>query len=500
MKQTVLDRAIGWVAPGAALRRLRQRAAIDIATRGYDAAQIGRGNASWFTPSTSGDAENGAAARMLRDRMRDLVRNNPHAANAISALVTHSVGDGIMPRTKDKKVMALFNQWAESCDADGALNFYGMQALIARSMFESGDGLVRKRRRKASDGLPVPLQLQAFEPDLIDNTKEGVLPNGRKAIQGIEFDAIGRRVAYWMFTEHPGNTHFSNYFSIDSKPIPAADIAHAYRKTRTSVRGVPWGTSAMTSLYDLREYENAELVRKRLEACMVGVVTGGDDDGLGIEPGEEAKRAGVYDADGAVVERFEAGMFLHAHGGKDIKFSQPAVTDGYDAYKDSMLHTIAAGFQVPHALLTGRLDKVNYSSSKIGLENFKKVISEVQWNYLIPMVCDPIWKWFIEAAYTAGLIDSMDHPVKWSPPRFYSADPERDVRALMMEMRAGLKPWSAAIAEMGYDRDETLAEYERDNADFDRLGLIFDGDPRKMSQAGQTQQSQPGEPDGDNTS
>lgn len=36
------------------------------------------------------------------------------------------------------------------------------------------------------------------------------------------------------------------------------------------MRGVPWGTPAMTSLRDLSEYEGAEILRKKLEACLVG--------------------------------------------------------------------------------------------------------------------------------------------------------------------------------------------------------------------------------------
>lgn len=487
MTQTVLDRAISWIAPAAGLRRLRQRAAIETFVRGFDAATIGRGTASWRPTSTSADAEIGAAGPLLRNRMRDLVRNNPHAANALSVLVTHAIGTGIVPRTKDKRVNDLFKKWVSECDADGVLNFYGIQALAVRGMFEAGDGIVRKRVRRASDGLTVPLQLQVLEADMIDASKNGDLGAGRSAIQGVEFGAIGKRTAYWIHPQHPGNAHFIGTMTSQSKPIPASDIAHVYERSRPQVRGTPWGTAAIVPLFDLRHYEDAELLRKRLEACMVGVVTGGEDDQLGISVDTTTKKAGVYDASGAVVEKFEPGMFLHAHGGKEIKFNQPASAGGYDAYKESMLHTIAAGFRVPHALLTGRLDKVNYASSKVGLEHFKKVISEVQWNYIIPMLCEPIWQWFLEAAYLAGKIDSMDHPAKWSPPRFYSADPERDTKALMAEVRAGLKPLSAAIAEMGYDRDEIFAEYDEDNKELDRLGLVFDSDPRRMSGNGQTQ-------------
>ncbi len=500
-KANIIDRAIGWVSPGSGLRRVRQRAVMEMLTRDYDGADRGRLKSSWKARSTSADAEIAKAGRILRDRMRDLARNNPHAANAISVLVTHAIGDGIVPRTKDKKVNELFSEWCRVCDADGQLDVYGIQALAMRGMFESGDGLVRRRRRRAEDGLPVPLQLQVLETDLIDSTKEGTLSGGGIVIQGIEFDAIRRRRAYWMFGSHPGNSFFDPLTSIVSKPVPAEDIAHVFEKQRTQVRGAPWGAPVIADLHDLASYEQAELVRKKLESCLVGVMTGGDiDDPIGMPmSGQDGKPlpTGIYNAQGERVEKFAPGMFYNAVGGKDIEFSQPAATGSYDAYKTAMLHTIAAGFRVPHALLTGDLRGVNYSSSKVGLEGFKRTISALQWQCIIPMLCEPIWRWFLESAYLAGKIDHLNHPAEWSPPRMYSADPARDVAAQLAEVRAGFRSRSSVVSETGYNPDDVMAEQAADNEKADKLGLVFDSDPRRMSQAGQTQQKPSGDTIGD---
>ena len=463
---TVLDRTIGYISPEAGLRRVRHRAALEIMSRGYAGAETSRLKSGRRAPSTSADAEIARAGRTLRDRMRDLARNNPYAAKAIHELVTHAIGDGIIPRSKNKKLNKLFAEWSKVCDADGDLDFNGVVNLTAREMFESGNGLVRRRRSSLADGLPVPLQLQVLEPDLIDTSKEGVLSDGGRIIQGIEFDAIGRKRAYWMFGSHPGNSFFDPKSTIVSKPVPASEIAHAFEKQRTQVMGAPWGAPAMADTYDLASYEQAELTRKRLEACLVGVMTGGDEaDQLGMPMGDangKPTRPGIYDVNGRRVEKFEPGMFYNAVGGRDIEFSQPAVTDSYDPYKASMLHTIAAGWRVPYAILSGRLDKVNYSSSKIGLEGFRRTISAVQWLIIIPMLLQPIWNWFCEAAYFAGIINTPSVPVEWSPPRFYSADPLRDVNARIKEVRAGFRSLSSAIAETGENPDDVLDEIESD--------------------------------------
>lgn len=93
-----LDRAIGAVAPRTALKRVLARQSFEAISRGYDGAAKGRRTDGWRTSATSADAEVAIAGALLRDRMRDLVRNNPHAAKAVSALVNNIVGSGIIPR------------------------------------------------------------------------------------------------------------------------------------------------------------------------------------------------------------------------------------------------------------------------------------------------------------------------------------------------------------------------------------------------------------------
>lgn len=495
-KANILDRAIGWVAPGTAARRLKDRAVMDVLIRGYDGAVRDRLKHSWRVQATSADAEISRAGSLMRDRMRDLVRNDPYAANALSVLVTHAVGPGIVPRSKDKRVNELFAKWMKQCDADGHLDFFGIQSLAVSEMLESGTSIVRRRRRLPSDGLAVPLQLQVMEVDHLDVSKSGELTGGRRVNYGVEYDVIGKVVAYWLYPQHPGNTSLLSSTSLDSKPVTAEDIAFGFVKQRAGQsQGVPWGHAAITKLYGLQTYEDAELVRKKLEACMVGVVTGGDDEALGLPIGDN-EIAGVYNADDEIVERFEPGMIYHAKGGKDIKFTQPAATANYDAYKTSMLHTIATGFRVPHALLTGRLDQVNYSSSKIGLETYRRTIDDLQWKVIIPMICQPLWDWFCEAAYFAGKIKSRKVDVEWTPPRFPSADEAKDVAARVMAMRSGLLNPLTAIAETGYTPEEVISGYVEWNKLLDDSNLTFDSDPRRMSQAGQTQQAAADTPPG----
>jgi len=479
-KINLLDRAISYVAPATAVRRVARRAMMAELQRGYTGADRGRFRGGWQTRATSADTEIAASGQLLRDRMRDLVRNNPLAANAVGLMVTHAVGDGIVPVFKDPKVKDVFQRWSKR------VNFYAVQALAVREMIEGGEGLVRPKWQRFGSA-EVPLRLQVLEADQIDSRKDASFGGAsQNAIQGVEVED-GEPTGYWLFKDHPGSKLLGGLGALQSTLVPASEIAHVYEKQRTQVRGVPWGSPTIANLHDLEEYRTAERMRKRLEACLVGVMTGGEgDDTLGLPMGS-GQQPGIYDVHGQRVEKFSPGMFYNAVGGRDMKFTQPAVTGDYASYINAEEHVIAAGFRMPHFILTGRLDGVNYSSSKVGIEVFKREISQLQWLSIIPMLCDPIIGWFLDAAYLAGAIDSPDVSYDWVPPRFYSADPQRDLNAQKGEVRSGFKSWSAAVAERGEDPEATALQIAADNARFDRLGLKLDVDGRVMSQAGQLQ-------------
>ena len=205
-----LDRAIGAVAPGAGLRRARQRQAMAILVRAYEGAKLGRRTEGWIAAGTGANAEIAPAIARLRDRSRDLVRNNPYAAKAVTALVSNMVGTGLQPRARAAtpelaaEADRLWAAFAAAADADGLTDFAGLQALIARSLVESGEVLVRLRERRVEDGLPAPLQLQVLEADHLDSSRTEELRDGGFVLQGIEFDALGRRRAYWLYPTHPG--------------------------------------------------------------------------------------------------------------------------------------------------------------------------------------------------------------------------------------------------------------------------------------------------------
>ena len=484
VRLTLLDRALASVAPRAAAKRYAARVSLANLARAYEGASRGRAGQSWRTTAASADSIVGADGPLLRERSRDLSRNNPYAAKAVQVLVNSIVGYGIRPRAKstNKRVVAKLNalwaEWAAVCDADGHTNFDGVLGLAVREMIEGGEVLLVRRWRRAGSGLPLPFQVEVREAEHFDDSRVSLGSEARIS-QGIEYGPDGRRRAYWLHPEHPGDNFRSFYGRGGSQRVEASEVAHLFERQRTQSRGVPWGAPAMLAIRDHDDWMLSERVRKKTEACMVGVVIGEDT--------EQSASPSLTGVGGKPVEGFEPGMLAYASGAKDVRFNQPATTTGIYEWSSVSAHMIAAGYRVPYELLTGDLRQVNFSSSRVGMNEFRRMVELLQWQTVIPMACEKVWAWFCEAAFLEGLIPVPHVPAEWDPPRFESVNPMQDAQADLLEVRAGFASVPQMIGKRGYSPDDVLREQSEHLAAAAAVGLVLDADPAQVTKAGQAQ-------------
>jgi lambda family phage portal protein len=505
----ILDRAISFVSPTRALDRARSRIGLEYAGEiqkrleeraerfGYEGATAGRRVHGWYAPSTDANVELMGSLIWLRNRSRDLARNNPHAAKALEELTGHAVGTGIIPQAKtgdealDKIIDGEWPYFAEQCDTPQRLDFYGMQALVMRSAAESGEALVRYRPRLPQDNLRVPLQLQLLEADFLDQTRTMGLVKGH-VMQGVQFDDLGRRIAYWLFSYHPGGVLILNpRGGIISQPVPAEQIMHIYRLLRPGqVRGVPWMAPSMMAFRDLDDYCDAERVRKKIEACVSAFVTQPE--------GMAGTSLGIKDTNPNLkqqVESFTPGMVEYLKPGEDVKFNNPVASGGYREYVMTESQRIAAGLNMPYELMTGDMSQVNYSSYRAGMLSFRATIEGYRWLTLVPMFCAPTRKRFIQTLILLGKIPAKAigdpklnlYATQWTAPKFESVDPLKDTMADLKRIRMGVLTLEQAIVAAGEDPDRQLQDIARINAKLDKLEIILDCDPRNTTDRGQEQ-------------
>jgi lambda family phage portal protein len=480
-----IDRLIMFIAPSWGRSRVQAR----VLARHFEAASIGRRTSGWSRTFTDANrAAAGTTLDRLRAQGRDLVRNNPWARRGLRRIVTNTVGWGIKPKANGRnadRISDLWKRWAETtqCDATGRLTMYGLQKLVMRTIVESGEVLILRRIR-LQDGLAIPMQLQVLEPDFIDTSKDGVRGVDGPIIQGVELDSAGRRVAYWLFDEHPGGG--TPVFPV-SRRIPAAGVLHVFDQERAGqVRGPSWFASVDVRLHDFDEFEDATLMKQKIAACMAAFVT--DLDGTGAALG-----AGGTDLQtNQPIDSMEPGMIVHLPTGKQVEIASPPQATDHQSFSATALRGVAAGLGVTYEDLTGDYSQVNYSSARMARIAHNADVHDWRWNMLIPQFCVPVWDWMIDMLILTGQVAVVDAPATWTPPPLPMLDPGKEAEATKQAVRMGQMTPDEMVREQGLDPDEHWTEYAESIKRLDKLRIVLDSDPRKTDNAGKKQRAEAG--------
>lgn len=456
--------------------RILGREAKPVATRSYEGAtpsarRFGAGAAS-FGPWAN---EASAAREPLQRRARHFHENNPLAHSGVSAWVNAAVGAGITatsqhPDPETRKILdAEFRRWTRRADLEARSSFEGLQAAAVKAERIDGEALFRF----------VGDQLQQIPAEQLDMSMTRDLGGGRLIANGVELDADGRRVAYWI---HPAKP--SDQFPTYAPPVrvPAEDVIHVYRPTGPgAVRGVSALAPILLRLAELDATEDAYQVAAKVSALLSVILSNAND-----MSGEDPLPEGVS---------LEPGAILKLAGGWNVNTIAPQQVQQIGEFLSHMTRTIAAGLDVPEHLLTGDLRQANYSSLRAGLVAFRQKIEAYQFQCLVPQMLDPVWRRVMAEAVLSGRIGadlSEDlFAVEWIPPAQPWVDPLKDANATLALLKGGLMSRRQAVAQLGYSVDELDSEIAADRAREAALGLKFNNEAKSNGNT----DSEPGEGD-----
>jgi lambda family phage portal protein len=455
---------------------------------GYDGGGYRRRIKGWTPVQYTTNTILTASGTTLRARTRDVLRNNPHANAACESFVANLIGTGIKPSslfTEDadlrEGIMRLWMDWTDECDADGIADFYGMQTITARALFEAGELFVRYRNRKSADGFLVPLQIQLLESDMCPYWMNMQAPNGNWIMNGIELDFLGRRAAYWFYPIHPGDMPIEQTANLDPVRVPASEVLHIFKCTRPGqMRGVPLITPALIRLYFLDQYDDAELERKRIAAMFAGFITSATpEDVVPIDGLDETS-----DQEGIGLSGLEPGTLQTLLPGEDIKFSEPADVGGtYEAYQYRQQLAVFGALGIPYSLCTSDLRRANYSSLRGSIVEYRRKLEQFQHNIFVYQMCMPIYKRWLDAAVLAEAlpIEASDYMLrqsdyqrcKWIPQRNDWVDPLKDRQAEKLAVDSGFKSRSDVVEAEGNDPEQNDLRIKADAEREEALDLVF---------------------------
>ena len=487
-----------------AKKRKQQTAQAAPRRRMYQGAQFSRLTADWVTSNTSADSEVYGSAQKLRDRARQLCRDNDYARQALRAIEGNVIGQGIPFQSQvrmqrcgklvsgiNDAIETAWRQWSQAryCHTGGKLGFADIERLIIRACAESGEVFIRMVRQTFGGGT-IPLALEVLEADQLDDGLNGRSQQGNEIRMGVELDGWGRPIAYHFLAYHPGDYQFSNQqiSTQRHKRIPAEEIIHLYRSERPGqTRGVTWFASAIQRLHHLAGYEQAEVVRARASSALMGFITSPEGELIGDDV-----------MDGERVSNFEPGVFKYLNPGESVTVPSLDSPDGqFEPFLRAMLRAMAAGIGCSYETISRDFSQTNYSSSRLSLIEDRDHWRILQ-SWIIENFHQRVFHEWIELAVLSNALALPGYELaperfkvaRWMPRGWAWVDPAKEVQAYKEAVRCGFKTLGDVIAEQGGDLDELLLARQSELAMLDQMGIVVDSDPTQVTGAG-LQQMQP---------
>lgn len=473
-------------------RAARKKAAASQTSARYDAAGTGRRLAGWKAPS-SGPNKALSGLTKIRDRVQDVIRNEWAGEGSVQKWTTTLVGTGIVPRWQDEAIEELFAEHVKVCDADGVLDYYGLQALIVRTWIGPGECFIRRRNRSLRLPLPVPVQYQIIESDycpLLDSDSWPGMPAGNRIVQGVEFTKFGERAAYWFYKEHP-NDGPRQPTQNDLIRVPASEVRHVFEVKRPGqVRGVSSLVPILVRLRNTGNLEDAVLDRQQLANLFAMFITRAlPEEWDDIEFDSDTGLPKFYGSDGQPMAGLEPGIAQELRPGEDVKFANPPGSGvDFAPYLRSTQLGTAAGQGLPYEIFSGDIANISDRTLRVVMQEFRRFAQQRQWHTIIPMACQGMVEWFADAAVLAGKLPLSKRKAarnpEHNPQGWEYIHPVQDIEGKVLAIDNGLTSRDRVISEQGNDPRKIDKERADAKKRADALGLAPPPPPAGASSTG----------------
>lgn len=472
----IVERAIASISPEWSLRRELARVKLDALSR-YRQLVPSRDRRLLpaITDTESRQLEWHDRLRVIA-AVRRLGRENPLFSGILNTFCVNVVGPGIRPlpasgdRKFDEEAALLFDDWSESPDLRGMMNFAEFQRILLRTVLTDSDCGVLL----TSGG-----QIQGIEGDCIQTPARFASREGFSICQGVQFDpSTGAPERYWVLRRRNGKD--CQFDQTSARGIDRRYFIHVGDVDRfSSYRGLTPAFAALDWLRDLDEICDFTKFAFKIQSIFAIALTGGDDEsskpGLagymrGDDAGEKRQMPQLDLKKGSIID-------LSAYNAKDLKTIAPT-TPGpqFAAFSEFIANMIGLSFGLPLDLVTCRLHEGNYSSQRMVFRVSMKTFLQ-KWR-MLTVACRRIYAWKVGGWIREGRLRpgrDCRYPLyaRWSLPIPESADPEKEVYASLWAEAAGYSDKDSECLARGRDRREVAERQAEVIREMESMKLPF---------------------------
>jgi capsid protein len=415
----------------------------------YDAAQSsGMNYQHWGAGADALDADSAnskAVRQKLSQRARYETENNGYGKGITLTQANYVVGRG--PKLRMQTKSAGFNAMVEA-----AWNRWAKKVKLARKLRTAIKAKVRDGEAflvaKVNPGLadPVKLDLSAVECEQV--TTPYLPPGAENQVDGIDFDAMGNRIAYKILKQHPGAAAWI-YPDTEAETVPAKFVCHLFREDRAGQnRAVPELTPSLNMFPVARRWREATVVSAENIANISLFL----------------KTQGPSNTDPDVVRPFstlpiDKGMMValpYGHEAFQPKPEQPSAN--YDMLNRATLCEEARPLNMPYNIAACDSSDYSFSGGRLDhLTYFQSV--DVEQSELEDEILEPVFAlWFAEAVLVYGWAVPTDPAPahSWNWPARPQIDDQKTASARQTDLATGVRSLRRIYEEDGYDFDDEL--------------------------------------------
>ena len=486
-----IDRLVGLFSPERELRRKFYRSKISSLNKRqaqYAAAKSNRMTGAWSPLNSNINDVIANSATNIRARVRQLVRDFPYFTRAVSVLSDYTVGSGIMfqSRVKDtegkldkgtiQKIEDGFNFWADEADIGGKLHYYEIMELAKRQDLENGEFIVVKSFSRRPRYIPFGLKL--YESEWLADQMSRKLPDSRGFSQGIEYNKKTGKILAYHFTDP------DSYMGKTTR-IPAADVVHGFQMLRPGqLRGVSPFAPAILVAHDLSDYMDAEIDAAKMASKYLAFIKSPN-------PLERQLNVSTDSETGQKIDEIENAIMEYLRPGEEIEIaSNPRPGTNFPPFVKLILTMVSVTLNIPYELLSGDYAGMNYSTARTVRNDFAHQLKPIATRH-IRHYGMPTFKEFLNQAVLFGKLDLpgyFENPAQytaseWQPPGMESIDPLRESKALVEDIKAGLRSKTEIAKARGRDIEDIYNEIANEKQLEDDLELEFSLDKQSTAVA-----------------
>lgn len=487
----LLDKAIAFVAPKAALHRMQAREALHQFR--HHAAAPGRERPR--TPAVGNMSPNTSSAQ--RDRVqlmweaRELVDNFALVKGLLLKLALYTFGSvRYEPQTTSDEANAAykkyFEDWTKVCDISGRHNLTSLLNLYFIAMLRDGDTGVNMRLTDKG------WRLQSVEADRIGRPTDTT--GGETHIGGIDFDPeTGTPLAYHVF-ERSREGMYRNPVE-----VPACQFIHLFDPLRVDqARGFTALDAAIDTARDIYDIFRFEKFAVKWASAQTGVVKTEEGEGEWTEGGD-------VDGDGNRLESIEFGKVNYLRNGEDIstfRSERPSAT--FSGFMEALQRDICFSLGIPYGFFINN-SSLGGAAGRLDSQQANRVCSRFQEFFkdkFLERIKDAVIAYGISFGGLPAVPDWKSG--KWQFPAWPSADVGRESSANIEEWKLGMRTasdiygersesWREQFRQKAIEMKELMALAKEMGVPLDMLCAL---NPNPQTQPGAGQPGQPPAPGG----